>query len=97
MQITFASDLLRGELTQLRMVAGDQVWIDVFPVLAFPRFEGVQLGQRRRSSNPFDRLIVRYEIDIFIFKQVVDELLENSEVLLLFKPKRQMASWLGSS
>ena len=87
MQIPFASDLLRAQFTQLWMIAGDQIWINVFLVFTFPRFECVQLRQRCRSSNPLDRLVVGHKVDVFVLKQIVNEPLEDSEVLLFLEPE----------
>lgn len=89
MHVSLASDLLRGQFAQLRVVTGDQVRVDVFLVLALPRLERVQLRQRRRSSNPLDRLVIGHEVDVLVLQQIVHELLEHSEVLLLFEPESE--------
>lgn len=87
MQVSLASDLLRAQFTQLRVITGDQVRIDVLLVLTLPRLERVQLRQRRRSSDPLNCLVVGHEVDVLVLQQIVNELLEHSEVLLLFEPE----------
>lgn len=61
-QVPFTLDLARVELTALRVVAGNQIRVDV--LLALPRLKVGNLRQRRRCAHPLNCLVVADQEDV---------------------------------